>query len=81
MLGCSRFGFSGALGGYHLFMMIPMLIILFLIGYLIYKSLNVNTSSNFGDGSSTKAISILKERLAKGEITEEEYESIKKQII
>ena len=77
---CNGFGFGGSYGGFNFFMMIPMLIILLLVGYFIYKAIN-NKNLNFAVGtSSSRAIDILNERFAKGEISEEEYTAKKNQL-
>lgn len=79
---CNRFG-AGAYGfrGPHFFMMIPMIIILLLIAYFIYKAINGRNLNFNVDTSSSKAIAILNERFAKGEINEEEYKAKKDQIL
>jgi putative membrane protein len=85
---CNRFGVGGygfggsyGYGGFNFFMMIPMIIILFLVAYFIYKVIN-SRNLNFTVGtSSSKAMAILNERFAKGEISEEEYETKKNQIL
>lgn len=81
--GVGSFGFGGSYGygGFNLFMMIPMLIILFLAAYFIYKAIG-RRNLNFADGiSSSKAIDILNEKFARGEISEEEYKAKKNQIL
>ncbi|KOF56521.1 MULTISPECIES: SHOCT domain-containing protein [Clostridium] len=78
---CRGFGFNGIYGGPSFFMMIPILTIIVLIVYFIYK---VNSDKKLSFNSyvnSRKAIEILDERFAKGEISEEEYSSKKKQIL
>ncbi|MDI3472817.1 MAG: Short C-terminal domain [Thermotogaceae bacterium] len=64
--------------------LIGLALVLF-IGYLIYKSLeNHNQHVSRGEENKVKdnrAIEILKERLAKGEITEEDYERLRKKLI
>lgn len=79
---CNRFGAGGyGFRGPHLFMMIPMLIVLLLIAYFIYKAINGRNLNFNVDTSSSKAIAILNERFAKGEINEEEYKAKKDQIL
>ncbi|WP_160691782.1 SHOCT domain-containing protein [Clostridium sp. C2-6-12] len=68
-------------GGPNFFMMIPMIVLLLVFVYLMYKVFsNKQLASAYSPPASAKAMSILNERLAKGEITEEEYKSIKEQI-
>jgi putative membrane protein len=68
-------------GGPNFFMMIPMLVLLLAIVYLIYKAFsNRQLASVVSPPGSSKAMNILNERFAKGEITEEEYKSIKEQL-
>lgn len=79
---CNRFG-VGSYGfeGMNFFMMIPMIIILLLIAYFIYKAINSKNINFVSDTSSSKAIDILNERFANGEINEEEYITKKNQIL
>lgn len=79
---CNRYGFSGygyGFGGPNFFMMIPMLLILFVIVYFIYKAVHGKTL--YIDKTSSSSIDILNERFAKGEINEEEYKSKKSQLL
>lgn len=81
VFGGSGYGFGRMYGGPNFFMMIPMLILLLVFVYLIYKVFsNRQLASVASPPASLKAMSILNERLAKGEITEEEYKSIKEQL-
>lgn len=77
MYRCFGYGF----GGYNFFMMIPTFIVVSLVVYFIYKALNNKNINYVSDTSSSKALSILNERLAKGEISEEEYKTKKNQIL
>ncbi|WP_182200965.1 SHOCT domain-containing protein [Paraliobacillus salinarum] len=73
--GSGMFGFGGGS-----FMMI---VIILLVGYLIYLGVNNQQSStqNRNDQqNNSDALEIAKSRLARGEITAEEYEQIKQQI-
>ncbi|KZL92654.1 SHOCT domain-containing protein [Clostridium magnum] len=85
---CNRFGIGGygfggsyAYGGFNFFIMIPTLIILFLIAYFIYKAINSKNLNFTVDTTSSKAMSILNERFATGEINDEEYETKKNQLL
>jgi len=74
-------GFGGSFGGPNFFMMMPMIIILVMVVYLIFKathSKNLDYAHN--NVSLSKAMIILDERFAKGEINEEEYLAKKNQL-
>ncbi|MEY8001703.1 SHOCT domain-containing protein [Clostridium sp. Mt-5] len=78
---CNGFGTYYGYGGFNLIIMIPVLIVCLLIAYFIYKAIssrNLNLATNI---SSAKAMSILNERFAKGEISEEEYKTKKNQML
>ena len=74
-------GFGGSFGGPNFFMMIPMMIILLMVVYLIFKAIN-NKNLNYATANTSlsKAMIILDERFAKGEINEEEYIAKKNQL-
>lgn len=55
-------------GGYNLYGILIFLVLLVIVGFAIYKLFSTN-SSNTNDQS----MAILKAKLVKGEITEEEY--------
>lgn len=77
---CNGFGYGG-LGGGGFFMMIPMILIFAVLLYLVFKAIdNRNTHFTSNNTSSSKALNILNERYAKGEISEEEYISKKQKI-
>ena len=82
---CNGFGFGGfrgyGYGGPNFFMMIPMLIIFLVAVYFIYKVISSKNLNLAVDKSSSKAIDILNERFASGEINEEEYKTKKSQIL
>lgn len=78
-------GFSGGclgLGGGFGMMFIGILVIGLII-YLVLKGQNNQNgiSSNNTSSSNANALDIAKNRLAKGEITAEEFENIKKTLI
>ena len=73
-------GFGGSFGGPNFFMMIPMMIILLMAVYLIVKTINTKNFNYANNISLSKAILILDERFAKGEINEEEYIAKKNQL-
>ena len=79
---CNGFGTGGyGFGGPNFFMMMPMIIILVMVVYLIFKathSKNLDYAHN--NVSLSKARIILDERFAKGEINEEEYLAKKNQL-
>ena len=71
----------GGYGGPNFFMMIPMLIVLLMVVYFMYKAINSkNLNPAVVDTSLSKAMAILNERFAKGEINEEEYTSKKSEL-
>ena len=63
--------------GGGIYMWLTTLALFSLIIYLVYRSLK---NSQLASGESPDAESILKKRLAKGEITEEEYDRLKSRI-
>jgi len=79
---CNRFAGGGyGFGGPNFFMMIPMFIILLMVVYFMYKAINSkNITPAVVDISLSKAMVILNERFAKGEIDEEEYKVKKEQL-
>lgn len=81
VFGGSGYGFGRMYGGSNFFMMIPMIVLLLVIAYFVYKIFsNKQLASVVSPPASAKAMNILNERFAKGEITEEEFKSIKEQI-
>ena len=75
------YGFGGSYGGPNFFMMIPMIIIVLMVVYFMYKAINSkNLNPTVVDTSLSKAMAILNERFAKGEINEEEYTSKKNRL-
>ena len=78
---CNGFGAGGPYGGPNFFMMIPMILILLMIVYFMHKAINSkNINSVAVDTSVSKAMAILNERFAKGEINQEEYIEKKEQL-
>lgn len=84
---CNRFGvggygFSGyGYGGPNIIMMIGVILILSAIVYFIYKTNQSKSPSMAYEKGSPKALEILNERFANGEINEEEYKAKKNQIL
>ena len=73
--GC--FGLGGGFG-----MMFFGILIVGLIIYLLFKGTNrQNNTITSSNDSNANALEIAKSRLAKGEITSEEYENIKKTLM
>lgn len=78
---CNGFGVGGSYGGPNFFMMIPMILILLMVVYFMHKAINSkNINPAVYDTSSLKAMAILNERFAKGEINEEEYTAKKNKL-
>ena len=74
-------GFGGSFGGPNFFMMIPMILILLMVIYFIHKAISSkNINPGAYDTSVSKAMGILNERFAKGEINQEEYMEKKEQL-
>ena len=65
------FGLGGVL------MWLLFVVLVGVVGYFIFRKLNVNRSRTSGE----TPIEILKKRYAKGEITKEEYEKTKKDLL
>lgn len=72
---------GGPYGGPNFFMMIPMILILLMVVYFIHKAISSkNITPSAYDASLSRAMGILKERFAKGEINQEEYMEKKEQL-
>ena len=65
-----NFGYGGG--------MLMMFIFAIVIGLIIYFIITNTKSNRYSGGFSETSLDILKERFAKGEITEEEFEKMKK---
>ncbi|CUH95352.1 hypothetical protein P22_1422 [Propionispora sp. 2/2-37] len=83
---CAWFGGPGAGGwfGGGIFMMLPMLIFWGLIlwgGFILGRKLILVSQENRPAGESRTALEILKERYAKGEISREEFEKMKQDLL
>ncbi len=83
---CSWFGGPGAGGwfGGGMFMMLPMLIFWCLViwgGFILVRKLIQTSQENRPMGTSQTAMEILKERYAKGEISREEFEKMKQDLL
>ena len=69
--------------GFGPFMMFPMILVWILIvvlGFLLVRKLLRENRDHQGTTGSKTALDILKERYAKGEISRDEFEQIKKEI-
>jgi len=81
-------GMMGGFGGYSMLFMIPIgLIVLLIIGYVIWRGCGWGGGcggDHYGhyasDGDKESAMEILRRRYAKGEISKEQYEQLKKDI-
>ena len=65
-----HFGYGGG--------MFMMFIFIIVIGLIIYFIFNNTKSNRYNGGVSENSLEIIKERFAKGEITEEEFDKMKK---
>lgn len=72
----------GGYGGMGIFMIISWLIGLAILGFAVYGIIQwANKGESRKDGSSSgKALDILKERYARGEINKEEFDRIKEDL-
>ncbi len=70
-------GMNGNYGGWEIFMMLFWLVILIVVVLSVVRILK-NHESNTSNGSGS--IDIVKERYAKGEITKEQFEQLKKDL-
>ncbi|TFB25009.1 CcoQ/FixQ family Cbb3-type cytochrome c oxidase assembly chaperone [Filobacillus milosensis] len=72
-------GMGGNIFGNFIFTFILIIIILLIIAVLVwmFKPSNKNNSDRFNNNES---LDILKQRLARGEISEEEYERLKNKL-
>jgi len=75
MMGFGGFGGIGMIFGFIFFILIVIGVI-FLIIWLVKRS-----GYSATDKTSTKSIEVLKERYAKGELTKEQYENMKKDLL
>jgi putative membrane protein len=80
-------GMMGGFGGYWMLFMIPIgLIILVIIGYVVWRAVNWGNSccgtGQYGHYEDRgNAMEILRQRYARGEISKEQYEQMKKDIV
>lgn len=75
-----NYGYGGGMMGYGfggIFMWIIFIVIVVLVIYFIVSS---TKGKNEGSSSKESALDILKKRYAKGEISKEEFERIKKDL-
>ncbi len=77
---------GGLFGGFGFiwFIFISIFVLAIIAGVIIliiWAVRRTGSAQQYQQGSENKAIVLLKERYAKGEITKEEYENIKKDII
>jgi len=82
-------GMMGGFGGFGMLFMIPIvLIVLVIIGYAIWRGCGWGRGCGGGHyrhynsyGDRENAMEILRQRYARGEISKEQYEQIKKDIV
>jgi putative membrane protein len=72
-------GFAYGYGTYGCGVLIPMLLIIAGIGLIVFLIIK-KPKKQHNDQQSSQAMAILNERLAKGEISPEEYEKLRKVI-
>jgi putative membrane protein len=83
-------GMMGGFGGYWMLFMIPIgLIVLVIIGYVIWRAVgwgggcceNGHNGHYNSYGARENAMEIIRQRYARGEISKEQYEQMKKDIV
>jgi putative membrane protein len=77
-------GMMGGYGGVSMLFMIPIgLIVLLVIGYFIWRSVNWGSCDSEGHTGhySSNAMEIVQQRYARGEISKEQFEQMKKDIV
>lgn len=77
-------GMMGGYGGISMLFMVPIgLIVLLLIGYVIWRAVGWGSSCGGGHTGrySSDAMEILHQRYARGEISKEQFEQMKKDIV
>ena len=74
---------SGMMGGYGAMFLMPILwiVVIGLIVWAVTAAVRPGASSGSGSATASSALDILKTRYARGEITKQEYEDRKKDII
>lgn len=77
--GFYRFGMMGGFGWFGILICI-IIIVLVIVGIVYLVRSLVNRSSKNGTHSNNRSIEILNERFAKGEISKEEYDIIRKSL-
>ncbi|MGE6368724.1 SHOCT domain-containing protein [Planococcus kocurii] len=73
-------GMGWGMGG-GIWMILALLVIIGIAVYYFTKNKNNNGFTNSQQGTKTDALEIARTRLAKGEITTEEFEEIKKKLL
>ncbi len=79
-------GMMGGFGGYWMLFMIPIgLIVLVVIGYIVWRAVNWGGGccggGHYGHyGDRENAMEILRQRYARGEISKDQYEQMKRDI-
>lgn len=80
-------GMMGGFGGFGMLFMIPIgLVVLLIIGYAIWRGFGwgggcCGSGHNNAYGNRENAMEILRQRYARGEISREQYEQMKKDVL
>jgi len=80
-------GMMGGFGGFGMLFMVPVgLVVLLIIGYAIWRGFGwgggcCGSGHNNSYGNRENAVEILRQRYARGEISREQYEQMKKDVL
>lgn len=76
------FGFGNMMGwfGGGIMMLVFWVLVILLVVWVVREITGRHSGSNSGSNSNSRALDILKERYAKGEISKEEFEAKKKDV-
>ncbi len=80
---CNGYGFGNGFWFMTVFWILLLAVVIGLVVWLVIRASKppVSSSNALQSGSGVNALDILKERYARGEITREEFESMRKDIL